>query len=276
MRFVPLLLLVSACDSSDGGGGSTDAGRGDAPMSDGPSVMLKLPPVNAKFDYQLGGTYEPPAGVTVVVRERHATPAPDVYNICYVNGFQIEAADESSWVNGHSDLILRDGNGDFVVDPQSSQMLLDIRLAEKRTAIASIIGAEVRQCAQNSFNAVEIGHLDSYTHSQGLLNEQQAVYTMKMLADHAHAVGRPIAQNNASALAARKAELGTDFAIVEGCSGSNQCGTYAAGYGDHVLVLEHVQQDFDAACTAFPNLSVVLRDPDLVTPQSAAYVYDGC
>jgi hypothetical protein len=43
-----------------------------------------------------------------------------------------------------------------------------------------------------------------------------------------------------------------------------------------VIVIEYRQQDFDAGCAAFPNLSIVLRDVNLVTPQGTGYVYDGC
>jgi hypothetical protein len=35
-------------------------------------------------------------------------------------------------------------------------------------------------------------------------------------------------------------------------------------------------QDFDVGCTAFPNLSIVLRDVSLVTPTQTGYVYNGC
>lgn len=243
-------------------------------MTDGP-VPLKLPPVNAKFDYQLGGPYTPPTGVSVLSRVRNTTPAAGIYNICYVNGFQIPSEDESFWLGSHPDLILRD-NGTPVVDPQTNEMFLDITLAEKRSALSAIIGNRILECAQNSFHAVEIGNLDTYTRSQGLLLEQQAVYLMKMYADTAHALGRPIAQKNAPALVARKAEIGTDFAIVEECNRDNNCETYKTGYGDNVLVIEYRQEDFEAGCAAYPSWSIVLRDQNFVTPQDAAYVYDDC
>lgn len=275
MRFGLVVLLLSACGSSpDGGGGGTDAGPDAPPMTDGP-VPLKLPPVNAKFDYQLGGPYTPPTGVSVLSRVRNTTPAAGIYNICYVNGFQIPSEDESFWLGSHPDLILRD-NGTPVVDPQTNEMFLDITLAEKRSALSAIIGNRILECAQNSFHAVEIGNLDTYTRSQGLLLEQQAVYLMKMYADTAHALGRPIAQKNAPALVARKAEIGTDFAIVEECNRDNNCETYKTGYGDNVLVIEYRQEDFEAGCAAYPSWSIVLRDQNFVTPQDAAYVYDDC
>jgi hypothetical protein len=244
--------------------------------NDSGMVSVTLPPANAKVDYQLGGSYAPPAGVTVVSRDRKATRADGMYNICYVNGFQIQPDEESYWLQYHPDLILKDGSGNPVRDTQWNEMLLDIRLAEKRTAIASIVGGWIRECAQNSYDAVEIDNLDSFTRSQGLLLEQQAVYTMKMLADHAHAVGRPIAQKNSAELVPRKAEMGTDFAVAEECNRYNECDAYTAGYGDHVIVIEYRRQDFTAGCAAFPNLSIVLRDLNLVTPSTTGYVYDGC
>jgi hypothetical protein len=252
-----------------------DGGPG-ADSNDSGTVNVTLPPVNAKFDYQLGGSYPPPTGVAMVSRDRKATRADGLYNICYVNGFQIQPDEESWWMSGHPDLILRDGSGNPVRDTQWNEMLLDIRLAEKRTAIASIIGTFILHCAQNSYDAIEIDNLDSYTRSQGLLLENQAVMTMKMFSEHAHAVGRPIAQKNSSDLVARMGEMGTDFAIAEECNRYSECGDYTAGYGDHVIVIEYRRQDFTAGCSAYPNLSIVLRDQDLVTPSTTGYVYDGC
>ncbi len=277
MRFALVAVLVSACGSSfDGGGGVADAGGDGSSTTDGSMLNLTLPDVNAKFDYQLGGAYSPPSGVKVVSRARDMTPASGLYNICYVNGFQIRTEDETYWKTQHPDLILKDSNGDPVIDTKWNEMLLDIRIAEKRTAIASIIGNWINECAQHSYQAIEIDNLDSYTRSGGLLTEQQAVYTMKMMSDKAHALGRPIAQKNAPGLVARKAELGTDFALVEECARYNECEMYKAGYGDHVLDIEYRQQDFTAGCNAQPNWSIVLRDENLVAPPNAAYVYDDC
>jgi hypothetical protein len=267
--------LIAACGSSPGGGGDSDAGTSDGSDADA-AVMLELPPTNAKVDYQLGGAYPPPSGVTVLVRDRKATRADGLYNICYVNGFQVQPDEETYWTDLHPDLLLRDEGGNIIRDPDWNEMLLDIRLAEKRTAIASIVGNWIRECAQNSYDAIEIDNLDSFTRSQGLLLENQAVMTMKLIAEHAHKAGLPIAQKNSAELVARKAEMGTDFAVAEECNRYNECGTYTAGYGDHVIVVEYRQQDFTAGCTAYPNLSIVLRDVDLVTPQTAGYVYDGC
>ena len=175
---VVLLFLVSACGNS---GSSVDANGGDDDAmgsADGPPPMVTLPPVNAKVDYQLGGAYTPPSGVTVLSRDRMATRADGLYNICYVNGFQIQPDEEDWWLTNHPDLILKDGSGNIVKDTVWNEMLLDTRLAEKRTAIASIVGMWIRGCAQTSFNAVEIDNLDSYSRSQGLLTEDQNVMTM--------------------------------------------------------------------------------------------------
>ena len=51
------------------------------------------PPADAGFDYQIGGDYPPPAGVTVVSRDWFAgAPLADpAYSICYVNAFQTQA-----------------------------------------------------------------------------------------------------------------------------------------------------------------------------------------
>jgi hypothetical protein len=45
----------------------------------------------------------------IVSRDRTASPAAGLYNICYVNGFQIQPDEEALWLAEHPDLILRDG-----------------------------------------------------------------------------------------------------------------------------------------------------------------------
>ena len=49
------------------------------------------PPAGAGVDYQIGGDYPLPEGVTVVARDWFAGSAPeDAYSICYINAFQTQ------------------------------------------------------------------------------------------------------------------------------------------------------------------------------------------
>jgi hypothetical protein len=263
-------LFLVACSSS------TSRPVPDASLPDSPGAALALPPANAKFDYQLGGAYTPPAGVTVVSRDRNAAAASGLYNLCYVNGFQIQPDEAATWQAQYPDLILRDSGGNPIIDTAWNEMLIDVSTADKRTRVAAIVGGWIDGCAQAGFDAVEIDNLDSYSRSQGLLSEDNAVAAMRLFADHAHSLALPAAQKNSAELVVRKTELGTDFAVSEECNHYSECGTYTAGYGDHVIVIEYAQPDFDAGCSAYPQLSIVLRDRDLVTPSDAAYVYAGC
>jgi len=235
-----------------------------------------LPPADARFDYQLGGAYTPPAGVMVVSRDRTAQPAAGLYNICYINGFQIQPDETSFWMTQHPDLILKDGGGNPVIDTDWNEMLIDVSTAAKRDAVATIVGGWIAGCKQAGFDAIEIDNLDSYTRSQGLLTEDNAVAAMALFSASAHASRLAIAQKNSSDLVVRRAELGTDFAVAEECNHYSECAAYTAGYADHVIVIEYVRADFTTGCTAYPNLSIILRDRDLVAPGNAAYVYDGC
>jgi hypothetical protein len=261
---VPVLALLG-CGAGSHGTESADSATGSA----------GLPPANAKADYQLGGAYTPPAGVEVVSRDRHASPAPGIYNICYVNGFQIQTEDETFWTSSHPDLILRDGSGNPIIDADWNEMLLDVSTAPKRTAIAAIIGDWIAGCATDGFSAIEIDNLDSFTRSEGHLDEAAAVAQMRLYADVAHARSLPIAQKNTVELVPRKTELGTDFAVAEECNVFAECDGYVAGYGNNVIVIER-RAAFDTGCAAFPALSIVLRDVNLATPNQGAYVYDGC
>jgi hypothetical protein len=155
-------------------------------------------------------------------------------------------------------------------------MLIDVGTAEKRTAVAAIVGEWIAGCAEAGFDAVEIDNLDSFSRSGGRLEEADAVAAMRLFADASHAAGLAAAQKNSAELVGRKADMGTDFVVAEECNTWDECDVYTAAYGDHVIVVEYVRGDFEKGCRDFPNLSIVLRDLNLVTPGSDAYVYEGC
>ncbi len=259
-------------------GGGAGAGAGGAPPGGGaggaPSVVL--PPANAGFDYQIGAPYAPPDGVTVVSRDRESAPAPGLYNLCYVNGFQTQPGEESFWLDEHPDLVLRDGEGTPVEDEDWGELLLDVGTEAKRAALTAIVGDWIEQCATDGFDAVEIDNLDSYNRSGGLLTEAAAVAFMASLSVVAHDAGLAIAQKNSAELLDRVADMGTDFAVAEECNRWSECGDYQEAYGDRVFVIEYRQQDFTAGCADFPELSIVLRDLNVTAPGSGSYVYDGC
>jgi hypothetical protein len=262
--------------ADDTGGGSGGEGSGDGTGSGNGGTAMQLPPLNATFDYQLGGAYTPAGGVQVVSRDRTATPASGAYNICYVNGFQIQPDEESSWLSEHPDLILRDGDGNPVIDADWDEMLIDISTPAKRTAVAAIVDAWIEGCANAGFDALEIDNLDTYSRSGGRLTEADAVAMMRMFSDAAHARGLAVAQKNSSELVGNKAEMGTDFVVAEECNRYDECGDYTAAYGDYVIVIEYREADFSKGCGTYPDLSIVLRDRNLVTPAQSGYVFADC
>jgi len=275
---VAALVTVMAC----GGGGSDD----DDPAADaaidafrpdsGHGPTFTLPTPNEGLDYQLGGGYEPPAGVTIVSRDRNDVGVVGLYNICYVNGFQIQPDEEAFWLDEHPDLVLRDGNGDPVIDADWDEMLIDTSTQAKRDAVLDIVTDWIEQCRADGFAAIEIDNLDSYNRSQGLLTEDNNVAMMAAFSARAHGISLASAQKNSAELVARRAEMLTDFVVAEECNRYDECDVYTAAYGDQVYVIEYRQEDFDAGCADFPGLSIVLRDRNLVTPSQAAYVYAGC
>lgn len=256
---------VSSGGNASGGGASSGQGGGS-----GGSV--KLPPANAKFDYQIGGAYGPPSGVQIVSRDRNDAPAPGIYNICYINGFQIQPGEESWWQSNHPDLILRDAGGTPVVDTGWDETLVDTSTSAKRTELASVIGAWITQCATDGYDAVEIDNLDSYSRSGGLLTQANNIAFMALLSQVAHASGLAVGQKNSTELLASKSQMGTDFAIAEECNHYDECGDYKEAYGDLVFVIEYDRTSFTKGCSKYPELSIVLRDVN-VTPNGT---YDAC
>lgn len=277
---------ASMADASPQSGTSADASRADAarpatiPDASGASSVgsdrVTLPPQDGQLDYQLGLAYPPPRGVRIVTRDRTAAVAPDAYNICYVNGFQAQEADERFWLSEHPDLLLRDGSGQLIVDDSWNEPLLDVSSVDKREQLAAIVGGWIADCARSGYDAVEVDNLDSYTRSGGRIAADDAVAFLGALAQIAHAHSLAIAQKNASELVARRRELATDFALAEECNQHDECDAYVQGYGERVLMIEYQRSAFDEACELYPEHSVTLRDLDLVGPNSADYVYDAC
>jgi len=233
-------------NADDGNGSGSGTGTGDG------AGAFALPPTNAPVDYQLGGAYTLPGGVQIVSRDRNAR------------------------LSQHPELILRDGAGKPVIDADWNEMLIDISTASKRTAVAAVVGEWIEGCANAGFDALEIDNLDTFTRSGGRLTEANAIVMMKMFSDIAHAHGLAVAQKNSAELAANKAQMGTDFVVAEECNRYGECGDYMSAYGNHVIVIEYRQADFDQGCKNFPELSIVLRDRNLVKPSQPGYVFAGC
>jgi Glycoside-hydrolase family GH114 len=270
----PPVPVPSNGDASDIGSGpvaSVDAG----PRAADASVPApSLPPANVNFDYQLGGAYSPPSDVGVVARDRTASPAAGFYNICYVNGFQVQPGEEADW---DAELLLTDVNGELVIDQDWSEVILDVSSADKRERIAEVVGGWIAGCADAGFDAVEIDNLDTFSRSDGLLQENDAIATIALYAAAAHAHGLAIAQKNSVELAPRRTEMGTDFAVVEECNSYEECDGYIDTYGAHVLMIEYVPADFTTGCERYgADYAIVLRDLDLVAPGRTGYVREGC
>lgn len=264
---------ATASDTSNAESPSTNrATRGADETSD--VVDVRLPPENAGFDYQLGASYPPPNGVGIIARDRTESPIPGLYNICYVNGFQIQPGEESDW---DVDLMLRDDSDEVVIDEDWNEVLLDVSTPDKRDRIGSVVGEWIIQCAKDGFDAVEVDNLDTYVRSGLRLTEDDAVAFMQSLAKTAHQVGLAIAQKNAVELVPRRAELGTDFVVAEECNAWEECDGYIAGYAAHVLMIEYGRGDFETACDRYGDeFSIVLRDRDLSGPDDSDYEFDGC
>jgi hypothetical protein len=264
---------------------SSEPSSEPSPDRTDPQVQLpqvRLPPANAGFDYQLSEPYPVPSGVSVVTRDRTAPVAAGAYNICYVNAFQAQPDEISWWRKHHPELLLRH-NGSEVVDSFWDETLFDVSTPARRESLLAIVGPWIDGCAAAGFDAVEPDNLDSWTRSEGLLNQDQAVAFAGMLADRAHANGLAIAQKNASELETSGRSAGLDFAVAEQCQdyenddGLPECENYIAVYGPHLLVVEYDREHFRQACSRYgPTLPVVLRDEDLSAPGSGDYLFDTC
>lgn len=237
------------------------------------------PPAGVVVDYQLGGGYPPADGIGGVVRDVTDVPEGGLWSACYVNGFQTQPADRQWWLDEHPDLVLRDDAGEPVVDEGwPDELLLDTSTDANVAALAEVVGAQVAVCAERGFDAVEYDNLDSWTRSDGRLDEDGAVALATRLVAVAHEAGLAAGQKNTPDLGTRgRDEAGFDFAVAEECAQYDECAAYTDVYGDAVLDVEYEVDGFAAAC-ADPDrpASTILRDRDLSTPDDRAYVLEVC
>ncbi|WP_237745205.1 endo alpha-1,4 polygalactosaminidase [Kribbella catacumbae] len=240
---------------------------------DAAEAAVALPPTHAKFDYQIGGAYTPPAGVQVVTRDRTAAPAAGLYNICYVNAFQVQPGEQGQWP---SDLLLRDADGDLVIDEDWGEALLDIRGA-KAARVAAKVNGWIDGCAAKGYQAIEPDNYDSYLRSKDLISTSQARTYLKLLADHSHSKNLAIAQKNTVELSQYRSSIGLDFAVAEECGQYDECGDYVSAFGNNVIVIEYTNSGRRKACSEFGSrLSIVQRDVDVSTPGTSGYVRKTC
>jgi hypothetical protein len=245
------------------------------------AAVVRSPPANGAFDYQLGGAYPPPAGTQIVTRDRGASPLPGAYSICYVNAFQTQP-DELAWWRGHHRALLLRRHGREVHDPGwPGEVLLDTSTARKRAAIAEILGRWIDRCALDGFQAVEPDNLDSWTRSHGSLTGAGNFALARHLIARAHAAGLAIGQKNTAERTASGRRAGFDFAVAESCQRYAECGAYTDAYGSEVLEVEYSdeagERGFAAACRARgATISINYRDHDLTTPDKPGYIDRAC
>ncbi len=261
----------------------------DTDPGSGPTGEWTLPPAGAGFDYQIGGDYSLPSGVSVVSRDWfEGSAASGAYNICYVNAFQtqpdesaVNRPDEKS--NWPQHLLLNE-LGD---DPNwGGEYLVDLSSSSKRTQAAAHIAGMVSTCSAKGFDAVEFDNLDSWTRFDGtpLANQvpfgkAEAIAYAELITDHAHGLGMAVAQKNTPQLGSNNSLnlVGFDFAIAEECGRYGECGSYSSVFGSQVIAIEYNSTGLTGACDAIGAVSsVVRRDVNVSRPGESGYRYQTC
>ncbi|MFS0728602.1 endo alpha-1,4 polygalactosaminidase [Curtobacterium sp. 1P10AnD] len=247
-----------------------------------PASSYRNLPTSGVPDYQLGGAYTPPAGVTIVERDSTARPATGKYSICYVNGFQTQPEDARMWKRDHPTAILRDAAGKPVSDPGwPDKMLLDTTTAAKRATIVRVLTKTVSRCADRRFDAVEFDNLDSWTRSKGRLTRSGNLALAAALVRLGHGKGLAVGQKNTPQLGASgRKQTGFDFVVAEECFVYQECGAYTKAYGKRVIDVEYTDNSvrpWSSVCASTKRPAMtILRDRDLVPAGDDAYVFQHC
>ena len=259
------------------------------PASPAAAAGYAPPPVNSGFDYQIGGDYPLPAGVSVVSRDwfSGAAAADPAYSICYVNAFQTQADEPgTNRPDEHSNWPRRLVLNKLGDDPHwGGEYLIDISTARKRKRAAAWVGQMIEGCADGGFEAVEFDNLDSWTRFDGTplarkvpFGKRDAVAYAALIAARAHALDLAVGQKNTVELGAKaRRRVGFDFVIAEECARYHECGRYVRAYGDHVISVEYHRSTFERACAEIGDrVSVVLRDRNVSRPGARGYKYAAC
>jgi hypothetical protein len=234
------------------------------------------PPAGARFSYQIGGAYRPPAGVVIVDRDRSDPPAAGAYGICYVNAFQAQPEERGWWLAHHRSLLLWKGRRP-VIDTGWNEQLLDTSTPGRRSALAAIVGGWMAGCARAGYRAVEPDNLDSWSRSQGRLTRADNVAFAKLLIARAHSLGLAIGQKNTAELRDQGRRMGFDFAVAEECQVYSECDAFTHAYGREVIEIEYAAAPFRAACRARGRaISMQLRDRDVTPAGGRGYVERFC
>lgn len=244
---------------------------------------VTVPPVNGKFDYQIGGAYTPASDVAIVSRDNSESPAAGAYNICYLNAFQTQPEDQNWWKTNHPDLLLKKSSGAYFEDPDwPGEFFLDTTTDAKRQALLAIHQTTIDTCASKGFNAIEPDNLDTFTRSNGLLTKANNLAFAALLSNYAHGKGLAFAQKNTGSElgSSGKTTAGFDFAIAEECQVYNECNSYTNVYGNNVIEIEYSDNGksaYTAACNARgASISIIYRDRDVVPAGESDYVYQAC
>jgi Glycoside-hydrolase family GH114 len=218
-----------------------------------------LPPPDGKFDYQLGGSYDPEPDVRIVSRdsgvrvgsEQTAAPAlaldGNLYQICYLNVLQTQPDDQAWWLQDeHRHLVLFGSDGQPVHDPDpewAGEMILDVRTPENRAELLALETPWIAQCKNAGFAAIEPDNIGSYTRSDGLLDADQVQAFMEGFVAEAHNQGLAVAQKNVvewntdidASGRTRAQSSGFDFSIIEECQPAQECAVVRSAYGDGLV-----------------------------------------
>ena len=239
------------------------------------AAAVLAPPVDAGFDYQIGGDYPLPTGVTVVSRDWREGSAPDgAYAVCYVNAFQTQPGERRRWPR---DLVLTE-LGD---DPGwPGEFAIDISTDRKRVRAARAAGRMVRRCAEKGFEAVEFDNLDSWTRFERRAVRPPPTRSPTRGGSRAWrtlAGSRPRRRTRHSSAPRGASPDRLRLRVAEQCGRYRECGRYRALYGDRVLAIEYRRRDFRRTCARIgAAVSVVLRDRDVSTPGSRGYRFATC
>ncbi|MBF4614356.1 endo alpha-1,4 polygalactosaminidase [Curtobacterium sp. VKM Ac-1376] len=257
------------------------AGCADAATTGARTTSTDLP-TSGRPDYQLGGAYTPPSGVTIVERDSTDRPAKGTYGICYVNGFQTQPEAARTWKKSYPSAILRDRDGTPVSDPGwPDEMLLDTRTAAERALITKVLTKTVARCGDRGFDAVEFDNLDSWTRSGGRLTRAGNLALARSLVAAGHRLGLAVGQKNTPQLGASgREQTGFDFVVAEECVQYRECGAYTKAYGKRVIDVEYsdtLERSWASVCKLKSRPAMtILRDRDLVAPKDDAYVFEHC
>ena len=197
------------------------------------AAVVTPPPVNAPFDYQIGGAYPPRRRSRRRPRPARRRPRPASYDVCYVNAFQTQPDEATWWKTNHDDLLLRRRRAPTWSTASGTRCCSTRRPRRSARRCARVVGGWIDGCRRSGLQRGRARQPRLAT-AGAQAADQAGQHRLRQAARRARARGGPgdRAEERPPTRRRTASASGFDFAIAEECQATTSAATTPSAYGE--------------------------------------------